>query len=351
MATPPRATEQESVFGVMQALSLGAILIFSALLIYLPLHAVNVGDGPLATTISNLLPVKEMTWLPMALWGAEVAIYGIIGWMIARNVPGTLVAVVLGLVARLVICVLIGLLLSTPEGKALGDVLANLHGKVWAYRVLAIVAAWATLQWPFHVLLASGFGTAERPAAAAASAAPAKAPAKAAPKAGSGSGFAFSTTKSSASRAVPSTAFPTRNTARMDEARPVHTLTPPADFVMPKPLESLYGAVELPAKVILESVPEAEPFLTPDVPVRVRLALIAPQLMRGTVWVTWGQIFSDNAKAGRTPDDEIVDRWIRIRPKYYVSQVPRDLFTAQRTPPPWMRLSEVPQENQFSLEV
>ena len=226
MATPPRTTEQEDVFGVMQTLLLVVILVVGALLITLPLFAVKIGDKSLAVVISALLPMKDLPWLPALLWVVEAAVYALIGWSLTRQIPAAVGAIVLGFVTRIIVCVLIALLLTTQESSSLPTILGNMHGNYWPYRIFALIPAWLALQWPFLPLLASGFGM-----NTGATSSVTKAAVKAAPKGGA-SGFAFNTTKAPGARPTTTTAFPTRSASR-DDARPVHTLTPPADFVMP----------------------------------------------------------------------------------------------------------------------
>ncbi len=103
-------------------------------------------------------------------------------------------------------------------------------------------------------------------------------------------------------------------------------------------------------KVVLESVPESKEFLEPDTLVNFPIAYLIPQLHRGTAWLTWEQLFGRSGAESANPipverEAEFRHRWVRLYAKYYVSQIPPELFNSKKSAPSWFRQTEVPQEH------
>ncbi len=132
----------------------------------------------------------------------------------------------------------------------------------------------------------------------------------------------------------------------------VHT---PAEGFMPvHPTEGVFGMVAIPAATIIDSIPEAAKYLEGMTTVRVRLALFIPQLKKATAWLTWRQVAmqseAERATENDRPDVELLNRWVRIPPQVYVSQVPIEYFKVTTTAPVWMKQTPVTQEEQFPLD-
>ena len=115
--------------------------------------------------------------------------------------------------------------------------------------------------------------------------------------------------------------------------------------------------MNVPVELICTSVPEAAEVLIADVPVRIRISYIVPQVRNATIWLTWQQIFpagDDDPNRRQAPgraDTRFHGRWVRIPAKYYVPQMPREHFTIPKAKPlSWMKRPAVPQEVQFSQE-
>jgi len=325
------------MFGILQGFQLGTILVVGVIVSFILLRMIPIDGQPMNATLNRLFPITLFPWLPATLWGIEFLLYFGITWMIAAEALPALIGGVLGLIIRLLVSMGFSLVLSIKDHLSFSDVLADVQGASWAYRALAIVIACIALNWPFYSLFAEGFSTKK-----------ATSPGKTVDRPKQ---FAFDTAKINR----PSSAtggYPSRTIVKDELAPTTRQLTPPQEFVMPKPIDSVHGTVNIPLKVLVESIPDLEHLLAPETVAKIRLAFIVPQLSHGTIWLTWAQVFGDTLKNthGRL-DEEMQDRWLRLRPKHYVLQVPAELFTVHRVPPPWMRLAEVPQEQQFTVEV
>lgn len=319
--TTTRTTEQPTLFGVIQLFTLG-IFLFGGALLAVPMYNVHVSKTlTLGESISALLPATGAMWI---LWLVELVLYTAIAFIFSRNILTTLAGLALGLFTRIILSVMVAFLISVPMGSTFGPTMMRFEGELWVYRAIAILVTVLSCLFAYRGLFEQWFGF--------------KAPVGKSGKA-SGKQFSFNT------RAVtPVKQFQTRT--NMPTAPTTEHLHPPEGFAMPPADDSVFGEVELPSSVILDSIPEALPFLDTKRKIPVRLALIVPQLHFGTVWLTWGQIFNTSAHA--TGDEALIaNRWIRVPPKHYATHVPRDYYGRRKSPPAWMKMAEVPQETQF----
>jgi hypothetical protein len=340
MAASSQSADQEPIFGIIQGFSLGTLLLLGALL------AVPLTKFGWAHSISGLIPEQHLTLFVGMLWLIEAVLYGVIAGLLSRHLIVTVLGPVLGFITRFILFFLMGILVSSQTGVAFSNTLLGMDSTSWAYRALAILMTCTMFLFPFRRMLQTGCGLIDQPAAAPSSAARSKqfSFASKAPRTGH-----YQIVRSNAMQpsAVPSSA-PTSSAPR----HPV--LTPPENFAPVIPRDNVFGTVSVPAAVILASVPEAQPFLEADKPVTVHLAYLVPQLSRGTAWMMWQQIFSAPGGGARPTSEQadagVRDRWVKISPKYFISQVPREYYEIQRVPPAWMRLPEVPQEHQFEVD-
>jgi hypothetical protein len=148
--------------------------------------------------------------------------------------------------------------------------------------------------------------------------------------------------------------LPSVDDGETDTGEPATHLHPPADFNPILAREDITGTITLPASLILESVPEAKTILAPGYGLSIRLAYIVPQLPRGTVWLTWRQVFEKGVPPMPNKDtakleEEFINRWIRLFPRNYVLQVPSSYFNSTKTPPAWMKLPEIENESEITF--
>ncbi|MHB9132075.1 MAG: hypothetical protein ACYDBB_13455 [Armatimonadota bacterium] len=337
MADKTPRTEQESVFGLSQGIILATIFILGAL-IASQLQR-SVGGNNLAWMISRTLPYDKTPHLGTALWLTEIALYGLLTYIISRRLWVAATGIVLGVIFRLVASFLIVMLVSHALNRTFGQTFQLIEGKLWVYRVMAMLMALSAILFPLCQMLKTGYGlyVEKKP----------KAKPKAAPNAGA---FAF------AAKQAPKQEYQIkRPKPQSASSGGDHFLTPPEGFTQPKPAD-LEGIVNIPVKVIYDSIPEAINVFEANQQIRIRLGYFVTQWKRATVWVTWQQVFPEGADnpnlrmlAG-AETSHLRDRWIRIPARHFVVQVPRAHFNVEKKYPRWMRLAEVPQEQQFSLE-
>jgi hypothetical protein len=345
MAASTHTAEQEPIFGVIQGFSLGTLLLLS------PLLAVMLDKFQLIDMVSKTVPAASLGTFSGILWLVEAAVYAIIAGVMARHVLIALAGPVLGVMLRFIISLLIGVIISTQNTQELDKTLQGMDGASWGFRLLAILMTCAIFFFPLRRLFQTGFGMMAGPAAPVNSSRSKQFSfANKAPRTGHYQIVRSSTPAPSATAAAPSA---TPSTAPSASRHSV--LTPPENFVPVIPRDNVFGTVSVPAAVVLASVPEAAPFLEADKPVTIHLAYLVPQLSRCTAWLLWQQIFSapggGGARAlGEQADAGVRDRWVKISPKFFITQVPQEYYQMQRIPPAWMRLAEVPQESQFNNE-
>jgi len=323
-----------AVFGVIQFFTLGTLILAGALLAVL-LQSIPHGATNLSEAISHTIDYKENPWLVMALWGMELVAYGLLTVLFSQRLAIVVSGIVLGLATRLISSTLMVTLLSASSGMPFSSLIVRADGDLWVYRLLAILTTVLAVAVPYRRILTTGFGFHEEDAAGA-------------------KPTAFSFNNSAAPRPTTPAPSSARTISRFGRRAAQKVVAPPEGFTPVVPVENVYGMVNIPSSVILESVPEAQPFLNADGSVRVRLAFIVPQLSQATVWLMWQQIFpkgvdDPNAQAQTQQEAGIRDRWVRIPAKYYISQVPQEHFVVVKHPPAWMALSEVPQEQQFLI--
>jgi hypothetical protein len=339
MAPASQSAEQEPFFGLIHGFSLGTLLLLSALLA-VPLHKLG-WDW----SISHLIPYHGLGGI---FWGVELVLYAVLAWVLSRHLLVTFCGPILGLITRFIVTFLIGLLVSAQSDKPLSDILLMLDREMWLYRVVAILMTAVIMLFPFRQTFQSGFGLLAMPSSG-----------KGGGKTPSATGnkskqFSFASKAPHTGNYQVTRSSPQGAPSAAPAAAPTrqHILTPPEGVTPVIPRDNVFGAVSVPASVVLQCVPEAQPFLETDRPVSIHLAYLVPQMPRGTAWLLWQQIFSGGAgtRADGGADAGIRDRWVRISPKYYITQVPREYFEMQRTPTAWMRLPEVPQEQQFHFD-
>lgn len=316
MTTTPHITRQASNFGLMQVFALGTIVLFGALLAV-----------PMRLVPQVLTPASAST-LDHGLWAVEVLLYLGIAWMLSRKALPTLYGVLVGLAVRFITGILISVLLHHP-----GPLTAQFQIDLWLVHLLIIVTVSLGLLLPLRGIITAGFTT-------AGAVVNGKKPQQ------------FYFTK----KPAQTSSFKIRSTnSKPEEPVEIDYLMPPDDFSPIFPRDDIFGMANVPAKVVLESIPEAEGIIKADGVVRIRLAYLVPQLNRSTLWLTWQQIFAKGASDGALTgaeftETEFRDRWVRLPAKYYVTQVPREYYTGTKTPPSWLRLSEVPQEHNLKFE-
>ncbi|HOF87521.1 MAG TPA: hypothetical protein PLZ36_05370, partial [Armatimonadota bacterium] len=321
-------------FGLMQGFSLGTLLLLGGLL------AVPMVKFGWARTISDLAPATLIPLLVGLLWLLEVLLYALIAGLLSRNLLVALSGAVLGFITRFVVFLLMGILVSSQNGVEFSETLIGMDGSSWAYRALAMLVTGTMLLLPFRRMLQTGYGLID---------APAPAPSVSRAKQFSFASKAPRTGHYQIVRSAPATPAAPAPAAPAAPRHPV--VQPPENFTPAIPRDNVFGTVSVPASVILASVPEAQPFLEAEKPVTIHLAYLVPQLQRCTAWLIWQQIFSAPGggarPTGEQADAGVRDRWVKISPKYFITQVPREYFEIQRIPPAWMRLPAVPQESQF----
>ncbi|MHB9022654.1 MAG: hypothetical protein ACYC7E_00545 [Armatimonadota bacterium] len=134
----------------------------------------------------------------------------------------------------------------------------------------------------------------------------------------------------------------------------VQRTRPPEGFQECAPAREVAGTVVVLREVILESVPEAEPYLPKDHTIRIPLAFLIPQIGRPTYWLTWRQaMVADVPPPGQKypplpGSPELDDRWVRLSCRHVLQQIPPEYFTRNKRLPAWALIPEIPQEAQLA---
>ena len=314
MATSRQHNEK---FGVPQLLALGALLLVGACLVPV-------------LKIAN--PAQLNRPLDLALWIVEGLAYLLLGWLLARQAAGAIFALALGFATRIVASVLISLLTKIPVFAITG---------YWIAHLLAVLIAVLALSISFRGLLRRTESTR-------------------ATKAKDKVHFSFDRT-TNAPRKAPDPITTPQVPLGMEELsfddgateQTMH-LRPPEDFAPVLARNDITGTINIPASVILESVPEARSILNSASAVSVRLAVIVPQMSRATIWLTWQQAFDKGVPAIANIDTaklepEFYSRWIRVPARYYVLQVPQEHFKVKKVQPSWMQLPELENEAEITF--
>lgn len=268
--------------------------------------------------------VDSLFLLSIILWLVEIGIYIVIGRRLGKGMPLRIaLAVGLGLGIRIVTSLLTALLLGAAE-HAPGAVITAAGGLGWLYHLCALPSAVGTLLLPCRFLLEPDqlqISDVERRKEAEIPTA-----------------FSFEPAK----RVViqPEVRFQRKK----QEPAPESCLQPPTGFTPVTAAKDVDGTVSVPASVLLASVPEAADLLDACTTVPVPLALILPQLRRAELWVTWRQLFPEDAS-------NYCDRWLRIPAMHYALQVPREYFVVEQTTPAWLSREPVAQEAELCLPV
>lgn len=335
--------EKIPLFGQKQLIS-AVILLFVGILLAFMLLVLSNGDSSLAEVISNSIDLKSnQSWLDIGLWVVELACYFIVAYsLLPKKVLYSFGGMVLGILLRLFITFLMALLLHSFAGETLPSMFVAMDNELWIMRLPAIITAVALLAFPARRLLESGFGWESHLLH------------KSAPESRAKS-FNFNNTRHEVAGNQVAGNRPVTEANTTTSMRGEKKFAPPEGFSPIAPLAGVNGTVNISHNTILASVPEAQPYLLKDYPIRVRKAYIVPQLRRGTVWLTWQQVFPGGADdlnyihADR-PDAQFQGRWIRIPAKEYVMQLDMEFFAVKTpVPPGWMQRPEVPQEAQFDV--
>lgn len=329
--------DNSPLFGQQQAI-LAAILLFAGILLAFLLLVLSNGQLSMAELLSNRVTASNHSWLDIGLWVLELACYFAVAYIIlSGKVLFSFGGMILGVILRLFISFLTAILLHNFAGETLSSMFVAMDNEIWILRVPAIITAASLLALPGRRLLVSGFGLENKSQ-------PKKIPAERAKS------FNFSNARHETvgNHTVKSSAVESKG-------RDDKKCSPPEGFTPLPPLAGVNGTVNISHKVIFASVPDAEPYLLKDYPVRVRKAYIVPQLRNATVWLTWQQVFPGGADdlnyihADR-PDTHFQGHWIRIPAKEYVMQMDMEAFVVKTPAPPiWMQRPEVPQEAQFDV--
>jgi len=313
-------------FGIFQVFTLGTVLLVGACL------AIPV----------QMLPLSMLSTphADIALWIVETVLYLALAWGFSRNLVGALVGLGLGFGTRFVAGILIFLLSQTSFSE-----LVVFGGRQGVFHLVAAVIAVLALLLSFRALLVN-LGLAQTLAAE---------------ENGKKTRMAFDNrvltpppAKPAKPAHVPLVLSPEDAISSPTE-RPMTHLQPPGDFNPILARDDVPGTITIPASVILESVPEAKTILTTGYGISIRLAYIVPQLPRGTVWLTWKQVFEKGVPPMANVDTarqepEFISRWIRLSPKHYVTQVPSSYFKTKKTTPAWLSLPEVEQEAEITFK-
>ncbi|MHB0936767.1 MAG: hypothetical protein ACYDCO_23255 [Armatimonadota bacterium] len=313
-------------FGIVQVFTLGTVLLVGACL------AIPIQMLPLSMLSTSTADI--------VLWIVEAVLYLALSWWFSRNTVGVLVGVGLGLGTRFVANILIFLLSSTSFTE-----LFAFGGRQGVAHMVAVVVAVLALVLSFRALLIN-LGIAQQLAP--------KDNEKKTRMAFDNRVLTPSPTRPPAPVHVPLVLSPEDGISTPTE-RPATHLQPPEDFNAIFAREDTPGTLTIPASVILESVPEAKTILAPGYGISIRLAYIVPQLPRGTVWLTWKQVFEKGVPPMANVDTarlepEFISRWIRLSPKHYVTQVPSSYFKTKKTTPAWLSLPEVEQEAEITFK-
>lgn len=328
--------KHEPLFGIIPAFTFGTILL-AGVLLAVPLGVMHVNGGAsLAAVVSQHTPAALLPWLDTLLWGIAIIAYFTISWFVSgKKLLVGIGGLVFGIILLLVTDIIIASLISARSGQPTSTIIMAMGQSSWLLGALGVITSFMLLAFPCRGLLVNGFGLLPTDRSVAATA----------PERN------FSFTARANTGPLPTT-IPH---PRAQDAQP--QLAPPESFVLVTPLEGVYGLVTIPVELICASVPEAAGVLIADVPVRIRLSYIVPQLRRATIWLTWQQIFptgGDDPNRRQGPgrsDTRFQGRWVRIPAKSYVPQVPREYFTVPKVAPlSWMKQPAVPQELQFLQE-
>ncbi|MHB9023175.1 MAG: hypothetical protein ACYC7E_03235 [Armatimonadota bacterium] len=332
MSEAARTAQDEPVFGVFGLVLLGTLMLFTALLA-LPLHQIHIVKLSLGEQISLALPLGQLPGM-VILWVVEIGAYFSLAWHYSRQMRRAVLGIPLGLLIRVVISALMCVFMTGSQKESFARVFLENEGTFWVYHLLAILGVCVSFVTIFRNLWrgridAPGSGSRMKAGGAEARA------------------FAFSSGRAqSSSVAATSEKF-------QQAFASAHSLTPPADFVLPVPASDVFGVVSIPVSVVLEAVPEAKTLVDAERPVRIQLAYFVPQLARATVWLTWQTIFTGKAddlnrlEAGSEAVALLRDRWIRIPARNYVSQIPKEYFKLSKRSTSWIQLPEVEQEELF----
>lgn len=314
---PKRISE---LFGLSQAITLAVVIVATVIVGILLLGT------PLPEVAQRITPVQVLPFLGIVLWLGEVLLFWSVADRFARG-PHWIGAS--GMALAILVRLLTSVIMATLAGQAHAG--AQVHDAL--IHLLGIPAGVLALYFAFALLLADGYASITDTTKKHGHATPEiRYKFKTPPK-------VSSTTPVVITRMAPQQSVP--NTAVM----------PPPSFVPQPPAPTVNGTVTLPREVVLKSIPEIGAQLDALPRVRVSLAHLTPQLSRPSAWLTWHEVAKQNALA-LPPNEEstLGPRWIRIPVRYFVSQVPRELFDRPSPKPlSWMTLSEVEQEKSFSL--
>lgn len=328
MAPTTQVTQQKSSFELSALLTSAGGGVLVSVLIAVVLILLPIGQTNIIEIIGALLPAGIVS---LCLWLLELVLYFSLAWAATEHkLVHTILATILGFCYRLILVAGMALGVSVVTTGSFSAAFGYIHGPWWFLHFVAL----AVTAYVLHVVLARQLGN-EKRAGSESSRANLKQ-------------FSFNSTRSVS---AVSADIVRDNTSLKEENS---FLAPPEGFYPVVAAENIPGIVNISSAVILESIPEAQILLTPDVPIRIRLAYIVPQLPRATVWLTWQQVFPggnedpNNQSTPRPDSVHFQSRWIRIPAKYYVLQVPREYFIRPAVVQPnWMKRPPVPQEAQF----
>jgi len=301
-----------------------------------------------------VLPAVQNLPLPAftaaALWGVEVVLYALFAGLWSRQALLTVLGIGLGVATRLAANLLIFLLLRVELGT-----LFKTDNTYWLFHLWSIVLTGLIFLLAYKALIEDLCAILVPTATTATASKKFAFNDKAAAPAAEATAPPLPTAKPVKHVAPSATMTPIFVTDTKKSEEKVSTLlAPPEGFVPVTPLAGVTGTISLPAKVVLDSVPEAKNLLLANSTVHVPMSYLLPQLPRGTAWLTWQQVFerglgvTEQGEARK--DTEYQGRWVRIPPKYFVPQLAQSYFTAKKTPPRWMSLPEVPQEAEIRFE-
>lgn len=304
---------------------------------------------PYAGKRSNAMNISEAMPPSVAfalLWILELGLYVGLTWYITRHPIIATVALGLGLVMRYAFVVIYQLVFGIMDGTPFLANIAMAESRDWAYQLLNLAVISGLFALPLRNFLKTGFNYKINPEIDDSNTV----------KSSSVSTPVAANKFSFAPKQAQVADIKIRKAPKPAASAEQGVLNPPEDFIRSEPVKGVHGTVNIPRKVIIASVPEAENILRTDKPIPVQLAFVVPQLKRATVWLTWQQIFdtgnTDPAHGNPNMEDpDLYDRWIRIPAKYYALQVPEQLYAkGQVNHPAWMLQPHVPQEEQYDLE-
>ena len=294
--------------------------------------------APFLNMLTLPLSTSHMQLLDLALWIVEALLYLFLGWLFSRRMVGVVMAFALGFTTRILASMLIFLLVHAPFSA-----LFSISSTYGLSHLLAIIIAVLALALSFRSLLMQ-FGLK---------------PVQLMSPSGNRVRFSFENAAAVASKTTRQVKVPlvlSDGSDPQENGVPPTHLHPPDDFPPVLAKDDITGTIDIPASVILESVPEARHILNSAYAIPVRIAFFVPQLPRATVWLTWKQAFEKGVPSIPNVDTarlepEFFSRWIRIPARYYVTQIPRQHFQATKTPPAWMKLREVEQEADIKFNI